>query len=126
MTKNASDLGTSPKINMNGTPLPELPIKSIAAALTKTEGAELDISTRTTPAMAEAIAFGYPFVKLFGNSYVQDLETKVECLAISHEGQGRRDLIDCLQAGGVVPDAYYTGGRGNGNRDTSYVRYDSD
>lgn len=124
MTKSASDLSSNPKINFGTAQLPELPIKSIANALTKTQGAELDISTRTTPAMAEAIAFGYPFTKLFGNSYVKDLETKVECLAISHEGQGRRDLIDCLQAGGVVPDAYYTGGKGNGNRDTAYVRYD--
>lgn len=122
--KPASDLGVKPQINLNAGQLPELPIKSIATALTKTEGAELDISTRTTPAIAEAIAFGYPFTKLFGNSYVQDLETKIECLAISQEGQGRRDLIDCLQAGGTVPDAYYNGGVKNGNRDSAYIRYD--
>lgn len=122
MSKSASDLENNPRIQLNEQQLPELPIKSIAAALTKTEGAELDISTRTTPAMADAIAFGYPFVQLFGDEYVQNLITKIECLAISQNGQGRRDLIDCLQAGGTVPDAYYTGGQ-KSNKDSAYIRY---
>ena len=46
------------------------------------------------------------------------------CMAISMDGEGRKEAIDSLRAAGTVPDAYYSAKNGSSDRDrdTSYVR----
>ena len=50
-------------------------------------------------------------------------EKDVECveqterLAVSTQGQGRKDLIEAVKAGGRMPDSYITGGPGGRNRE---------
>lgn len=90
---------------------PELPVKDIARRLTVEEGKPLDITTRTNPALADAAQFANAWVFRYNSKYCAGRISHVERLAISMNGQGRRDLIDALTAGGSVPGEYYTEGK---------------
>lgn len=122
MTEKTSDGKTL--VNLSKQQLPDLPIKTATAILTQTDGEGLLQNARTNRALAEAVMFGFAWTARWNNPYVGKKVNRVLNLSISSEGQGRRDIIDCLQAGGTVPDAYYTGGekKPTGSGDTAYVR----
>lgn len=110
-------------INFGQPRLPELPIKTATNTLTQTEGRGLKQNTRSNKGLIEAVMFGYPWVQRWGDDYVKNLLDDMMSLSISVDGQGRRDIIDCLEAGGQLPDAYYSSLDGSGRaRDTSYLR----
>lgn len=95
---------------------PELPVKDIAKRLTVEDGQALEITTRTTATMANAAQFCLIYTFRFKSRYASARIGQVERLAISMGGQGRRDLIDALKAGGAVPGEYYNDGN-NKKRD---------
>lgn len=112
-------------INLSSRMLPELPIKSATKIITQTEGRGLKQNTNASRGLIEACMFGYPYIERWGNKYVGNMLDDLMCLAISQNGQGRKDIIESLRAAGAVPDAYYTGGKPDGSaaeRDTVYVR----
>jgi hypothetical protein len=110
-------------INLSSRMLPELPIKSATKIITQTEGRGLKQHTNASRGLVEAVMFAFPYIKRWGNTYVGDMVDDLMCLAISKDGQGRKDIIEALRAGGTVPDAYYSGGKpADSERDTAYVR----
>ena len=126
--KSAASLKENPVVDLNGgnRPLPELPVKKIAELLTTTEGRILMQNSRINRSMIEAVLFVHPFAAGFDDDYAEGLMTDMLNLSIGLDGQGRKDLTECLRAGGAVPDAYYTGGQNNGRAprsDASYIRY---
>lgn len=118
---------TEPKgtiVNLSTPKLPELPIKTATNTLTQTEGRGLKQNARVNRGIIEAVMFGYPWVQRWGDAYVGNMLDDMMCLSIGLDGQGRRDIIDCLDAGGTVPDAYYNNADGNAKKDTAYLRRD--
>lgn len=108
--KPAKDLRENPTITMRSDS-PELPVNTAISQLTKLEGTELEISTRTSPQLARAASVGYIYTTVYGSEYVRGRVEQIERLAISNGGQGRTDLIEAVKAGGRMPDAYMTGGK---------------
>lgn len=111
--KDPQELRENPRIQIGGKKLPELPVNAAIGQLTKLKGDELEITTRSNPTLAKAASVGYIYTHTFASSYVQGRIEQIERLAISAGGQGRRDLIDAVKAGGRIPDAYYGGERGS-------------
>lgn len=112
-------------INLRSTMVPELPIKSVTKILTQTSGKGLKQNTRANRGLVEAVMFAFPYVYRWGNKYVGEMVDDLMCMAISMDGEGRKEAIDSLRAAGTVPDAYYSGknsGSSDRDRDTSYVR----
>ena len=107
----------------------ELPIKTTTKILTQTEGRGLKQNTRANRGLIEAVMFGYPFIQRWPeDTYVPNMLDDLMCLSISIDGKGREEQIQCLSAGGQLPDAYYNtaGGDGKSKKDTAYLRYDAD
>lgn len=109
-------------INFSRPSVPELPIRTTTKILTQTEGRGLKQNTRANKGLIEGVMFGYPWVQRWQDNYVQSMLDDLMSLAISVEGQGRRDMIDSLEAGGKVPDAYYTSGESPRRGETAYLR----
>lgn len=108
MARPVKDLSANQPILLDRGNKPELPIKDIARRLTVEEGAPLEITTRTTATMAYAAQFCLIYTERFNSRYAAARIGQIERLAISMAGQGRRDLIDALAAGGAVPGEYYS------------------
>lgn len=113
--KSAEDLRSEPRIILDGQG-PELPVNTAIDQLTRTSGDDLELSTRSNPRMFAAASVGYIYTHVFGSKYVQGRVEQMERLAVSTNGQGRRDLIDTVKAGGRMPDSYVQGG-GSGSRE---------
>lgn len=109
-------------INFAQPKLPELPIKTATTTLTQTEGRGLKQNTRANRPLIDAVMFGYPWVQRWGDDYVKNMLDDMMSLAIGVDGQGRRDIIDCLDAGGQIPDAYFNSLNENKRGDTAYLR----
>lgn len=110
MARPVKDLSANQPILMDRATKPELPVKDIAKRLTVEDGKPLEITTRTTATIANASQFCLIYTFRFNSKYAEARIGQIERLAISMGGQGRRDLIDALQAGGAVPGEYYTDG----------------
>lgn len=85
----------------------EPPVSRGMGYLTTTDGAELEILTRTSVAIVRAIDAGSVFAARYRSKYIQSRIEQMERLAISNDGQGRDEIIRVIQAGGRLPDAYY-------------------
>lgn len=107
MARAIKDLDATRPILIDRGNKPELPVKDIAKRLTVEDGAAIEITTRTTATMAYAAQFCLIYTERFKSNYAKARIGQIERLAISMAGQGRRDLIDALQAGGAVPGEYY-------------------
>lgn len=120
--KPIGDLGKNPQIRQ--TKRPELPVNTALDKLSKLGGEELEISTRSSTVLNRAAAAGLIYVFAFGSGYAAARVEQVERLAVSVDGQGRRDVIDAIAAGGKVPDEYLNG---NGqNSEFENLREDED
>lgn len=101
----------------------ELPIKTTTKILTQTEGRGLKQNTRANRGLIDAVMFGYPYVQRWNDDYVKNMLDDLMSLSISIDGEGRKEQIQCLDAGGQLPDAYYnTEGGQHGKSDTAYLR----
>lgn len=110
MARPVKDLSANQPILLDRSNKPELPVKDIAKRLTVEDGKPLEITTRTTATIANASQFCLIYTLRFNSRYAEARIGQIERLAISMGGQGRRDLIDALQAGGAVPGEYYADG----------------
>lgn len=122
----SSDLKKNGVIRVGRT-MPDPPVSVIADQLTQLSGPELEITTRSNPQLVKAAAIGYVFSSRFDSAFVRGRIEQIERLAESEGGQGRRDLIDALEAGGRLPEAYYTGVPSSGGKqEMRYIREDDD
>lgn len=87
----------------------DLPVNTALSKLSKLRGPELEISTRTNTTINRAAAAALIYTYRFNSAYAAARIEQVERLAISVDGQGRRDIIDTVAAGGQVPDEYLNG-----------------
>lgn len=108
-SRSIGDLRQDPKVAAANPKRPELPVNTALDKLSKLQGEELEISTRSNTTLNRAAAAGLIYVHTFGSSYAAARVEQIERLAVSVDGQGRRDVIDAIAAGGKVPDEYLNG-----------------
>lgn len=106
--KPSSDLKNNPVFSSKKES-PEAPVKSVVDKLTVTDGANLDILTRSNIHLAKAKEMAYIYEFLYDSKFVSGYVKTIELMAISAGGQARTELIDALQAGGHLPPEYYAG-----------------
>lgn len=111
--KTADDLKKNPmlvnKIDPN-TP----PVSFVLSNLLTTGGKQLEIMTRSTPEMQKARTTTFFFATQIktrrggtGIEYANEMYEQLMRLSCSLNGEGRKEQIACLQAGGQLPDSFY-------------------
>ncbi len=113
--KPIGDLGKNPRVGGLQTKRPELPVNTALDKLSKLDGEELEISTRSSTVLNRAAAAGLIYTFTFQSNYAAARVEQIERLAVSVDGQGRRDVIDAIAAGGKVPDEYLNGDPSRGD-----------
>lgn len=114
----ASDLRNNPVFH-KAAEAPEAPVKTVVDKLSIPEGKGLQLTTRTSPSIARAMHTAYLYGELFGIEAIKGEGDLLMRLAVSQGGEGRRDLIDSLTAGGSLPAEFY--GRAP-KTDAAYLR----
>ncbi len=112
--KPIGDLRKDPKVRPQNR-RPELPVNTALDKLSKLDGEELEISTRSSTVLNRAAAAGLIYTYTFQSDYAAARVEQIERLAVSVDGQGRRDVIDAIAAGGRVPDEYLNGDPSRGD-----------
>lgn len=96
--------------------LGETPYDKAYSLLSALEGKKLEIMTRTNPRLVQAANVAYNLTSSFGSRYISGKIDQLMRFAVSMGGEGRKEIVDSLRAGGDMPDAYYEaqvgGGRG--------------
>lgn len=85
----------------------DTPFDQAIDLLSRTRGDSLELMCRTTHEVAEATAVAYSMVARFGTRYVQGRIEQIQRLTVSIQGKGRAEVVQSLQAGSGVSDAYY-------------------
>lgn len=89
---------------------PDPPVNKAISHLTVTEGEALEEMARIHGReMVNALSIGYIYSEIYNSAYVRGRINQLLRCSISKGGQGRRDIIDAVEAGGKLPDAYYSG-----------------
>ena len=115
--KMSSDLVNNPVYL--GRSQPDPPVNKAISNLTITDGELLEEMARVHgQEMVNALSIGYIYSNVYGSKYVRGRIDQLLRLSISKAGQGRREIIDVVDAGGKLPDAYYSG---DGKKTTFYA-----
>ena len=89
---------------------PEAPVSKGIENLTSEEGARLQLMSRiNSKETMQAIAIAHIFTNIYGSKYIKGRINEILRVNVSVGGQGRRDIIDIVDAGGSLPPEYYTG-----------------
>lgn len=114
--RDATDLLTNPQVPEVGD-MPETvggtPYEMAFGLLSTLEGRQLEIMTRANPRMVQAAQVSYNMVCQFGSPYIAGEIEQIERFGVSLHGEGRKEIVDSLRAGGDLPDAYYEAQGGN-------------
>ncbi len=94
----------------------DIPVNTVVSQISRTDGEDLELTTRLTTQMARAVSMGHLFGSpiSFNSVWVISRTDQLMRLAVSMGGEGRKDLIEALRAGGRVPDAAF--GKGSGEQ----------
>lgn len=118
--KKAADLVNNPVYL--GKSQPDPPVNKAISHLTVTEGQALEEMARIHGQdMVNALSIGYIYSEMYGSDYVRGRIDQLLRVSVAKGGQGRRELIDAVEAGGKLPDAYYNG---EGKRTSSFYPAD--
>ena len=108
MTRHAPELEKHTLFKGN-TP-PEAPVSKGIANLVSENGPKLQLMTRVNnKETLQAVAIANIYTNIYGSKYVQGRINEILRMHVSINGQGRRDIIDIVDAGGNLPPEYYTG-----------------
>ena len=108
MVRHAPELENRPLFRMNTNP--EAPVSKGIANLTSESGSRLQLMTRVnSKEMLQAVAIANIFTNIYGSKYVNGRIDEILRMNVSAHGQGRREIIDVVEAGGNLPAEYYTG-----------------
>lgn len=109
------DLYSNPEEeDTGGERAPDTPFDTAVGLLSSTEGKRLELMCRATKSIAEAAEVSYNMIYRFRSQYIKGRMEQIERLSVSISGQGRGEIVQSLQAGSGVPDAFYeTGGGAN-------------
>lgn len=89
---------------------PEAPVSKGIENLTAEDGAKLQLMSRiNSKETMQAIAIAHIFTHIYGSKYIKGRINEILRVNVSVGGQGRRDIIDIVDAGGTLPPEYYTG-----------------
>ena len=102
---------------------PSTPFDRAYGILTSTGGENLELMTRTTTRLAKAINVGYNMMWNFRSSYLRGRLDTLMRVHVSLGGKGRAEMVQALQAGSGVPDAFYDQGNNSLN---SFVDLEGD
>lgn len=94
---------------------PVTPFDRAYGVLTATGGERLEMMTRTTKKLAEAINMGYNMIWNFRSAYLRGRMDTLMRVHVSLEGKGRAEMVQALQAGSGVPGEFYDQGDGSLN-----------
>ena len=87
--------------------MPETPYGMAFNLLSSRGGEKLEIMTRSNPRLVQAAQVSYCMVAQFGSSYIAGENDQLERFAVSLGGEGRKEIVESLRAGGDMPDAFY-------------------
>ena len=89
---------------------PDPPVTTGMRHITTTTGPLLEEMGRIRgPQMIEAHEMAIIYIDGYGSKYIRRQIETMDRLSIGIDGLGRREIIDIVEAGGRLPDAYYTG-----------------
>lgn len=91
------------------------PFDKAYTSLTVTGGKRLELMTRSTPKLAQAIAAAYPMTYNYRSRYLQGKIDTIMRIHVSMGGKGRAEMVQSLQAGSGVPGEYYDASNPNKN-----------
>ena len=123
--KSATDLLDNPLITDDGDNGSgnATPFDKAYTVLTTTTGNKLELMTRTTPKLAQAIGVGYNMMFNFRSTYIRGRLDTLMRIHVSMGGKGRAEMVQSLQAGSGVPGEYYDASNPTLN---SYVDMDAE
>lgn len=96
--------------------LGETPYDKAYDLLSSLEGKKLEIMTRTNPRLVQAANVAYTMHSSFGSEFIRGKLDQIMRFAVSMGGEGRKEIVDSLRAGGDMPDAYFEAQAGGINR----------
>ena len=109
-SRDATDLLTDPQVPEVGDmpeTMPDTPYGMAFNLLSALKGEELEIMTRSNPMLIKAAQVSYCMVAQFGSGYIAGENDQLGRFAVSLKGEGRKEIVDSLRAGGDMPDAYF-------------------
>lgn len=110
--KNAEDLLENPMFtgeeDFGGKDM--TPFDMAHKTLTTTSGPVLEMMTRSTPKLAEAIGIGQNLMYNFGSDYIRGKVDTLMRVHVSMNGQGRAEIVSSLSSGAGVPGEFYDQG----------------
>lgn len=113
----SSDLLDSPEVPDVGE-MPEsigmTPYDKAYDLLSALGGQKLEIMTRTNPRLVQAANVAYNITSSFGSRYIGGKINQIMRFAVSMGGEGRKEIVESLRAGGDMPDAYFEAQAGGG------------
>lgn len=117
----ATDLLKQPAGNfeISGT---DPPVSKGMGFLATERGTRLEMMTRTNRAIIAGISAGSAYCARYESAYIRDKTERIMRLAISSGGEGRKEMIAMVSAGGQMSDAYY----GQGGVQADYPVSDDD
>ena len=117
-SRNATELLDDPQVPEVGEmpeTVPDTPYAMAFGLLSALGGEKLEIMTRANPRLVQAAQVSYCMVAQFGSSYIAGENDQLGRYAVSIQGEGRKEIVDSLRAGGDMPDAYYEAQSGGGS-----------
>lgn len=109
-SRDATELLSDPQVPEVGDmpeTVPETPYGMAFSLLSALKGEELEIMTRSNPRLVQAAQVSYCMVAQFGSLYIAGENDQLGRFAVSLHGEGRKEIVDSLRAGGDMPDAFY-------------------
>lgn len=121
--RKSADLKKEPVFISGREEKPELPVRVVSEKLDRYEGgAPLELTTRANPSLANAVLFAKTYTIRFKSKFAGEIIDSTMRLARSMNGLSVSEQIECLKAGGAVPDAYYNGNeKKSGFSDYSFI-----
>lgn len=90
----------------------DTPFDKAYAALMTTGGKYLEMMTRATPKLAQAISVSYNMMWNFRSAYIKGKIDTLMRIHVSMAGKGRAEMVQSLQSGSGVPGEFYDQGNG--------------
>lgn len=107
--KKAQDLINRPFFTAGGN-RPEPPVATGLKILTTERGKRLEMVSRVRgEEMVRALQIGTIYTQVYGSKYVAERVDQIKRVSKSINGEGIRELIDMVEAGGKMPGEFFTG-----------------
>lgn len=110
--KRASDLINHPFFSA-GNNRPDPPVATGLKILTTERGKRLEMVSRVRgEEMVRALQIGTIYTEVYGSKYVRERVDQIKRVSKSINGEGIKELIDMVEAGGKMPGEFFTGPQG--------------